>query len=87
MTFWWCESKGKYYYKNELEFLVDKDKLDLFIEWEQRRYEIAKEVMNRILAASVVAGIHQNQSPKDVAAFSIKYADALIEELNIEKDL
>ena len=80
MSFWWCESKGKYYYKNELEFFVDKDKLDLFIEWEQRRYEIAKDAMSKILAGSDMYKINQDVC-KDVAKLSVKFADALIEEL------
>lgn len=57
-----------------LEFLPN-------IDWEQRRYEIAKEAMNRLLAAPVVDGINPNPSFKDIATFSVRLADALIEEL------
>lgn len=49
------------------------------IDWEQRRYEIAKEVLAAFLSNSssnVYAG-----TPKQQATDAIQYADALIEEL------
>ena len=57
-----------------LEFLPN-------IDWEQRRYEIAKEAMNGLLAAPIVDGVNPNPSLKDIATFSVRLADALIEEL------
>ena len=51
------------------------------IDWEQRRYEIAKEAMNGLLSAPVVAGVNPNPSFKDIATFSVRLADALIKEL------
>lgn len=57
-----------------LEFLPN-------IDWEQRRYEIAKEAMNGLLSAPVVAGVNPNPSFKDIATFSVRLADALIKEL------
>lgn len=51
------------------------------VNWEQRRYEIAKEAMNGILAAPIVEGVDPNPNAKDVARFSVKLADALIKEL------
>lgn len=72
--------QAKYYFKYELDF-PDIPKVDLFIEWEQRRYEIAKEAMKGILAAPVVDGVNPNPNYKDVAKYSVKLADALIEEL------
>lgn len=51
------------------------------IDWEQRRYEIAKEAMNGLLSAPVVDGVNPNPSFKDIATFSIRLADALIKEL------
>ncbi len=57
-----------------LEFLPN-------IDWEQRRYEIAKEAMNGLLSAPVVDGVDPNPSVKDTATLSVKLADALIEEL------
>lgn len=46
------------------------------IDWEQRRYEIAKEAVNGLLAAPVVDEIARN---------AVKIADYLIEELKKEK--
>lgn len=57
-----------------LEFLPN-------IDWEQRRYEIAKEAMNGLLSAPVVAGVNPNPSFKDIATFSVRLADTLIKEL------
>jgi len=51
------------------------------IDWEQRRYEIAKEAMSGILSAPVVAGVNPNPSYKDIATFSVRLADTLIKEL------
>ena len=51
------------------------------IDWEQRRYEIAREAMDGILSAPVVDGINPNPSFKDIATFSVRLADALIAEL------
>ena len=56
------------------------------IDWEQRRYEIAKDAMNGLLSAPVVAGVNLNPNIKDIATFSVRLADALIKELKgIEK--
>ena len=50
------------------------------IDWEQRRYEIAKSAMNGILAsAAMYGGCHQ--SSFEVSNMAIYYADALIAEL------
>lgn len=62
----------------ELELL---DTTESPIDWEQRRYEIAKEAMNGILSAPVVAGVNPNPSSKEIATFSVRLADALIAEL------
>jgi hypothetical protein len=51
------------------------------VDWEQRRYEIAKEAMNGLLSAPVVDGVNPNPSFKDIATFSVRLADAIIEEL------
>lgn len=49
------------------------------IDWEQRRYEIAKSVLNAILQlpSPTIAAHDCNYN----ARLSVKYADALIEEL------
>ena len=51
------------------------------IDWEQRRYELAKEAMNGYLYSTVIVGINPNPSFKDIATFSVRLADALIKEL------
>ena len=54
------------------------------IDWEQRRYEIAKDVLNAILQLSSPT-MEANDTNMTVMAynvrFSVKYSDALIEEL------
>lgn len=56
------------------------------IDWEKRRYEIAKEAMNGFLSAPVVNGVNPNPSFKDIATFSVRLADALIKELKGGKE-
>ena len=56
------------------------------IDWEQRRYEIAKKAMNEILSAPVVAGVNPNPSVEDIATFSVRLANALIKELKGDKE-
>lgn len=74
-TYWWCKDKEESYHKSELDFMRST------IDWEQRRYEIAKEAMSGILSAPVVAGVNPNPSYKDIATFSVRLADTLIKEL------
>ena len=74
-TYWWCKDKQESYHKSELDFMEST------IDWEQRRYEIAKDAMNGILSAPVVAGVNPNPSYKDIATFSVRLADTLIKEL------
>lgn len=51
------------------------------IDWEQRRYEIAKAAMVGELTAPIIDGVDSNPSITDVAKWSVMLADALIEEL------
>ena len=51
------------------------------IDWEQRRYKIAKAAMVGQLASPVIEGIDPNPSMQDVCIWSVKFADALINEL------
>lgn len=74
-TYWWCKDKEESYHKSELDFMRST------IDWEPRRYEIAKEAMSGILSAPVVAGVNPNPSYKDIATFSVRLADTLIKEL------
>lgn len=69
------ETIGKHKYKNRTKMEID---------WEQRRYEIAKDVLNAILQlpSPKIAAHDCNMSIIAYnARLSIKYADALIEEL------
>lgn len=74
-TYWWCKDKEESYHKSELDFM------ECDIDWEQRRYELAKETMNSILTAPVVEGVNPNPSAEDVAIYSVTLADALIRKL------
>ena len=51
------------------------------IDWEQRRYEIAKAAMVGLLAAPVIEGIDPNPSLTSVCKWAVAYADALTDEL------
>lgn len=51
------------------------------IDWEQRRYELAKSAMQGILCAPIVEGIDPNPTPWELARISVRNADALIKEL------
>lgn len=51
------------------------------IDWEQCRYEIAKDAMNSILTAPIIEGVNPNPCAEDIAMYSVKLADALIKEL------
>lgn len=55
------------------------------INWEQRRYELAKEAMNGTLSAPVVGGVDPSPSIKEIAEYSVMLADALIKELKGNK--
>lgn len=51
------------------------------IDWEQRRYEIAKSAMQGILCAPIVEGVDPNPTPWELARMAVRNADALIKEL------
>lgn len=55
------------------------------IDWEQRRYEIAKAAMVGRIAAPIVEGIDPNPSMAAVCKWSVMFADALIDELKKSK--
>ena len=54
------------------------------IDWEQRRYEIAKAAMVGTLAFPVIEGVNPNPNATEICKLSITLADALIEELKKE---
>jgi len=84
-TYWWCKDKQESYHKSELDFM------ECDIDWEQRRYEIAKEAMIGILSnedevnyACSDAEYSKNEVrtvPKSISRFAVACADALIGEL------
>lgn len=66
---------GRYFKVSELDFLDNFETID----WEQRRYEIAKSMMAAFLSNScsnVYMNTYENQAQE-----AVKYADVLIEEL------
>lgn len=50
-------------------------------DWEQRRYEIAKDIVAGQLASPIIEGVDPNPSMQDVCIWAVKFADALIAEL------
>ena len=56
----------------EILAMPDIEEGNKVIDWEQRRYEIAKHVLPRVFAFG---------EPKYSAIYAVSYADALIEEL------
>ncbi len=80
----WDGKKGKEYSRFELDFRVGKqinDKISKPIDWEQRRYEIAKD----ILVAScnqLIDGVSITSHAHDC----VRWVDALIEELKGRKE-
>ena len=85
-TYWWCKDTQTSYNRNELEFIEDVPELtkQLDIDWEKRRYELAKGAMNSILTAPIIDGVNPNPSAEDVTMYSVRLADALIKELKDE---
>lgn len=69
--------KGGYLKVSKLDFFGDFETID----WEQRRYEIAKAAMQGLLCAPIVEGIDPNPTPWELARISVRNADALIKEL------
>lgn len=69
-TYWWCNDKQKSYHKSELNFMGSA------IDWEQRRYEIAKDIM--------AASFYLPMDGANIVSYAhncVQWADALIEEL------
>lgn len=79
-----CHHHGKYQYLPITYLDIDFSKKD--IDWEERRYEIAKEAMNAILS-NQKWGEEYNKGyyKKDVVGNALSYADELIEQLKQSK--
>lgn len=75
----YADKDGNTYDKNELVLLEEMETEP--IDWEQRRYEIAKAAMVGVLAMPTIEGVNPNPTMDDVCKLSVKFADALIEEL------
>lgn len=84
-VYWWCQDNQTTYHKSELDFMGEN------IDWEQRRYEIAKEAMSGILSdensvgyACLAAEYSKDEKhtyPKAISRYAVACADALIKEL------
>lgn len=79
-TFWWCKDKQESYHTWELDFL-EVDTTRKFIDWEQRRYEIAKEVL-----ASSFSTPMEGTSILSYVRSCVQVADILIKELKGDKE-
>ena len=95
----YCGCNGNYYVcelSNRRQVNINSQFLEItdwhpYIDWEQRRYEIAKSAINGILSDEDEVGyacsevIYKEReihtTPKAVARFAVACADALIEEL------
>ncbi len=81
--------KGMYFKVSELDFFEDFEAID----WEQRRYEIAKETVTAIMSNEdfyhqvLCEGAEhgQRQIQTNIARAAVIFADALIKELKKEK--
>ena len=73
-TYWWSKDKQEAYHTMELDFLED-DVSGKFIDWENRRFEIAKELYVRYVDYS------RTESAELDAKECVECADFLINEL------
>ena len=58
-----------------------EEELTKEINWEERRYEIAKTVIHAQISGPIIPGVDPNPSIPDLAKWSVNIADALIAEL------
>lgn len=63
------------------EFEDVEEVLSTDIDWEQRRYEIAKTVVHGQLTGPIIDGVDPNPSIPNLVKLAVKIADALISEL------
>lgn len=77
---------GRYYHQGDISEFIEESNHS--IDWEQRRYEIAKEAMGALISSpSYQFCVNNNYyessiaQPEYVAKDAVKYADALITEL------
>lgn len=80
----YIDSKGiEHDTERGLNFYWDFEPIEniINIDWEQRRYEIAKAAMQDLLNATSVERFTLRIKPSAIAEAAIEYADVLIEEL------
>lgn len=79
------DTEGNKYHYKELEFI--EEKVENPIDWEQRRYEIAKAAMQGIISNESIEITLNDENyeyysfSKDIGKAAVTYADALITEL------
>ena len=71
---------GRYFKVSELDFFDNFETID----WEQRRYELAKVITQGLLCAPVVEGADPNPTLDDFAYVVVRNADAIIKKLKGE---
>ena len=81
-----CDSEIKTFRLHEVDLIPEsiEDYQKKEIDWEQRRYELAKEAMNGVLSTSIIEKFTPNPSFRDIAMFSVGLAEELIEVLKRE---
>ena len=67
---------GRYYHQGDISEFIEESNHS--IDWERRRYEIAKDVLAAQISDTEYA---ENNSEQMLAKHAVRYADALIEEL------
>ena len=85
----YIDSGGYNHSKEGLNYFFDFDSTqriqnEYHIDWEQRRYEIAKDVMCANICSPVIPGIDPNPSLEEVSRHACAAADALITALKKE---
>lgn len=65
----------------EILAMPDIDTVEKVIDWEQRRYEIANNVIGRILSVPYFLSAAKDNTIESLVSVSVRIADALINEL------
>lgn len=78
------DSKGEFHHTdlnryNHFEDIIEDTKDG--IDWEKRRYEIAKEAVNGLLVAPVIQGVNPISTFMEIVENAVRIADSLIEQL------
>ncbi len=78
-----CGNEVKTLRLHEVDLIPEsiKDEQKKEIDWEERRYELAKEAMNGILSPSIIIANSPQYNPKTAVRCSRRIADLMIEQL------